>query len=82
VINLTTTSRQSLTIPEVRELLNKPRRTIYYWIETGKLPVIRTADGSRVPIGAVRALAHYLATYRVTQLRHRVVCTTSRAKSA
>ncbi len=83
MIDLATTTRQSLTIPETQAVLGKSRRTIYYWIELDKLPIERTPLGPRVRIDVVRALAQHLS--RHVALRRPVILrprTTSCAKAS
>jgi len=57
MIDLATTQRETLTVDEVAEILQRSRRAIYYWLRDGKLPVVYTPFGQRVPTQAVRQLA-------------------------
>ena len=56
MVNLETTSKQFLRITEVCELFAVSRRTIYYWIEDGKLPSVRIGQTYRIPVAALRQL--------------------------
>lgn len=84
MIDLATTRRTHLTVPECIQILGRSRVTIYRWIWTGKLPgeKIRvananTADGMvlRIPVAHVRALVGFLAqhpldTVQLADVRH------------
>lgn len=59
MIDLATTQRETLTVPEVRTIFQKSERTIYYWLSSGKLVIVRTGVGcgARVSTESVRKLA-------------------------
>lgn len=45
-----------LSVAQVSEALSVPRRTIYRWIQDGRLPALRIAKTTRIPASAVEAL--------------------------
>lgn len=57
MVDLATTQKAYLRIDEIQEIFGRSRRTIYYWIERGKLPVETCPVGVRVPTRAVKRLA-------------------------
>ena len=58
MIDLATTQRKSLRVDEVVELLGRPRRTIYNWVNSGRLQIVddNEHDYIRIDIASVRAL--------------------------
>lgn len=60
MIDLHTTTRTFLTVEEAAAILNKSRRAIYYWIESGKIDTVYAPMGQRIPIAEVRRIFAYL----------------------
>lgn len=56
MIDLDTTTRKHLRIDELVEILRVSRRTIYYWIEGGKIPSVRIGGTIFVPVSDLRKL--------------------------
>ena len=54
MIDLTTTTRQSLRVEEFAEIVGRSRRAVYYWIKTGKLHVVHMPIGQRIPLAECR----------------------------
>lgn len=44
MIDLSTTNRRALRVDEVVELLGRPRRTIYNWVNKGRLKLAEDND--------------------------------------
>lgn len=56
MIDLATTDRCYLRVDEVQQLYGVSRRTIYYWVEAGKIPYVRLNHTLRFPVNALRQL--------------------------
>jgi len=56
MIDLTTTSRQYLLPEELAEIFLVSKRTVYHWIEDGRVYVVRVAHSVRIPIAEARRL--------------------------
>lgn len=77
MIDLASTHRETLTIPEVREIFGKSERTIYYWLRAGRLTVVDVpvGYGARISTESVRALAR--AVYGCVPRTSTPPCSTS-----
>jgi excisionase family DNA binding protein len=73
MVNLTTTTRTHLTVEETADLLTRSRRTVYYWIQSGKIDSLHTPYGQRIPIAEVRRLANYLTQQHNVLVKHPAV---------
>ncbi len=60
MVDLATTTKRHLRVEEVCELFDVSRRTVYYWIENGKLPSIKIGGSQRIPVDVLTKL---LPTY-------------------
>jgi excisionase family DNA binding protein len=55
VIDLATTTRLTLRVDECQELLGVSRRTIYHWLDNGKLQGVQSKHGyTQIDVESVR----------------------------
>lgn len=86
MIDLTTTTRQYLTIEEFAASIGRARRTVYYWIASSKVLAVYTPFGQRIAIHEARRIAGYLDGCLQLRARpvaaHAATSTQARANSA
>jgi excisionase family DNA binding protein len=63
MIDLTSTSRSHARIEEFAEYYGVSRRTVYYWAEKGKIPVVRVGGSLRIPLSFIKSLEHRRAQF-------------------